>query len=122
VALPDRDLARRAAMAQIGEMMAMFWPAESRWPPLRETIVERSGIPRASFAAALAQLRDGTPAEAVLDDRFIDAFAIAGTAEDCLARAANYRAVGVDELALTFAGEQPAAQIEYFGTALATRR
>ena len=118
VALPDREAARRAAMAQIGEMMATFWPADDTWPVLRETIVELSGIPRAAFVAALHRLRGGETAEAVLDDRFIDAFAIAGTAEDCLARAANYRTAGVDELALTFAGAEPAAQIEYLGTAL----
>jgi 5,10-methylenetetrahydromethanopterin reductase len=122
VALPDRDLARRMAMAQIGEMMAMFWPADTAWPPSRETIVERSGIPRAVFVAAIERLRGGAPADEVLDERFIDAFAIAGTAEDCLARAADYRAAGVDELALTFAGEQPAAQIEYLGAALARLR
>jgi hypothetical protein len=68
--------------------------------------------------AWLHRLRGGETVEAVLDDRFIDAFAIAGTAEDCLARAANYRTAGVDELALTFAGAEPAAQIEYLGTAL----
>ena len=118
-AMPDREAARRAALAQIGEMMATFWPADDTCPVLRETIVELSGIPRVAFVAALRRLRGGETAEAVLDDRFIDAFAIAGTAEDCLARAANYRTAGVDELALTFAGNEPVAQIEYLGAAIA---
>jgi 5,10-methylenetetrahydromethanopterin reductase len=122
VALADRDMARRAAMAQIGEMMATFWPIDSGWPVLRETIVELSGIPRSAFVAALDRLRGGEPAEQVLDERFINAFAICGTAEDCLARAANYRTAGVDELVLTFAGDEPPNEIEYLGGALAKAR
>ena len=66
VALPDRGVARRSAMAQIGEMMATFWPADNAWPALRNTIVELSGIPKAEFVAALDRLRGGTPTEAVL--------------------------------------------------------
>ena len=122
VALPDRDVARRAAMAQIGEMMTTFWPVDSGWPVLRETIVELSGVPRSAFVTALDRLRGGEPAERVLDDRFTDAFAICGTAEDCLARAADYHTAGVDELALTFAGDEPADEIEYLGAALAKSR
>jgi 5,10-methylenetetrahydromethanopterin reductase len=118
VVLRDADAARRAALAQIGEMMAMFWPVGGEWPALRETIVGLSGIPRPAFAAALKRLRTGAPAEEVLDERFIDAFAICGTAEDCLVRAAEYRRAGVDELVLTFAGEDPADQITYLGAAL----
>ena len=119
VVLPDRDAARRAALTQIGEMIAMFWPVAAEWPPIRETIVELSGIPKPDFVTALDRLRAGEPAEAVLDGRFIQAFAIAGTAEECLARAADYRRAGVDELVLTFAGAHPAEQIEYLGEALA---
>jgi 5,10-methylenetetrahydromethanopterin reductase len=119
VVLPDSETARRAALAEIGQMIAMFWPLAAEWPPMRETIVELSGIPRPNFETALARLRAGEPAETVLDRRFIEAFAIAGTAEECLARAADYRRAGVDELVLTFAGEYPADQIEYLGEALA---
>lgn len=122
VVLPDRDAARRAALAQIGEMIAMFWPASAEWPAMRETIVELSGIPKPDFVTALQRLRAGEPAKTVLDERFIDAFAIAGTAEECLARAADYRRAGVDELVLTFAGEHPADQIEYLGEMLARHR
>jgi 5,10-methylenetetrahydromethanopterin reductase len=119
VVLPDREAATRAALAEIGQMIAMFWPAAGEWPPIREAIVELSGIPKPDFVTALARLRAGEPAEMVLDARFIDAFAIAGTAEECLARAADYRRAGVDELVLTFAGEHPADQIEYLGETLA---
>jgi 5,10-methylenetetrahydromethanopterin reductase len=119
VARPDRKEARCAAVVAIGETLAALWPAGSEWPALRETIVAESGIPRAEFVVTLDRLRRGDPPQRVLDDRFIDAFAIAGTAEECLARAALYRRAGVGELVLTFAGSQPAQDIAYLGGAVA---
>jgi 5,10-methylenetetrahydromethanopterin reductase len=119
VARPDREEARRAAVVAIGETLAALWPAGSEWPTLRETIVAKSGIPRPDFVAALDRLRHGDPPHQALDDRFIDAFSIAGTAEECLARAALYRLAGVGELVLTFAGSQPAQDIAYLGGAVA---
>jgi hypothetical protein len=119
VARPDRDAARRAAVVAIGETLVALWPAGGEWPALRETIVAESAIPKAEFVAALDRLRRGDPPQRVLDDRFIDAFAIAGTAEECLARAALYRRVGVGELVLTFVGSQPAGDIAYLGGAVA---
>ena len=115
---PQRSEARRAVKGVIGEMLAAFWPAGGTWPEAREAIVRHSDIPRAEFVAALGRLRAGDAAHEVLDDRFVDAFAIAGTAEECLARAADYRCAGVRELALTFAGEEPATDIEYLAGAL----
>jgi hypothetical protein len=87
---------------------------------LRETIVRTSGIAKPEMIAALAGLRRGEPAEKVLDDRFVDAFAIAGSAEDCLDQAARYRRAGASELALTFAGERPAADMAYLADRLRT--
>jgi 5,10-methylenetetrahydromethanopterin reductase len=119
--LPGRDgaAARRAARAAVGEMLAAFWPADDAWPPWRETIVAHSGIPRAEIAAALARLRRGEPAARVLDERYVEAFAIAGTAEECLERASAYRRAGVDELALGFVGPEPQADLAYLADALA---
>jgi alkanesulfonate monooxygenase SsuD/methylene tetrahydromethanopterin reductase-like flavin-dependent oxidoreductase (luciferase family) len=54
----------------------------------------------------------------VLDDRFISGFALAGTAEQVIAQAAQYRRAGADELALSFAGPQPAADAAYFARAV----
>jgi 5,10-methylenetetrahydromethanopterin reductase len=122
VARPDRSAARQAAKAVIGEMLTAFWPAGIEWPALREAIVAQSGIPRPEFVAALARLRDGEPADRVLDERFVAAFAIAGTAEDCLAAATRFQRAGVGELVLTFAGAQPIDDIGYFGRALAEQR
>jgi len=119
---PARGEARREIKLAIGEMLGAFWPARGTWPAAREAIVQRSGIPRAEFAATLARLRAGEAAPEVLDDRFVDAFAIAGTAEDCLARAADYRRAGASELALTFAGSQPETDIEYLARALGRQR
>jgi 5,10-methylenetetrahydromethanopterin reductase len=119
VARPDRNEARRAAIVAIGETLTALWPIGSEWPALRETIVAESGIPKVEFVAALDRLRRGDPPQRVLDDRFIDAFAIAGTAEECLARAALYRRAGVAELVLTFGGSQPARDIAYLGGAVA---
>ena len=122
VARPDREAARQAARVAIGEMLITFWPAGSEWPALRETIVAHSGIEKQEFVVALDRLRRGEPASRVLDDRFVEAFAIAGTAEECLAAAARYRRSGVGELVLTFAGAKPTGEIGYLGRALAEQR
>jgi 5,10-methylenetetrahydromethanopterin reductase len=119
VARPDREAARRAAIVAIGEALVALWPAGAEWLTLRETIVAQSGIPKAEFAAALDRLRRGDPPQRALDDRFIEAFAIAGTAEECLDRARLFRQAGVGELVLTFAGSQPAQDIAHLGGAVA---
>jgi len=117
VVRPDRDEARRAALTAVGGMLTMFWPAGESWPPLRDTIVAQSGISKPEVVAALDRLRRGEPAAATLNERFLAAFAIAGTAEDCFVQAQRFRRAGVDELVLTFAGSQPAADVAYFGSA-----
>ena len=114
----DGTAARSAIKALIGEMLASLWPLGSDWPPAREALVAESGIAREDFAAALARLHRGEAAANILDERFTAAFAIAGTAEECLRQAADYRAAGVDELALTFAGPYAADDIAYIGAAL----
>jgi 5,10-methylenetetrahydromethanopterin reductase len=119
IARPDGEAARTAVKPAIGEMLTNFWPADGDWPPAKEAIVAESAIPRDHFAGILTRLRHGEDALALLDDRFVQAFAIAGTAEECLRQAAIYRAAGVDELALTFAGSQPDEDIAYLGRALA---
>ena len=54
----------------------------------------------------------------MLDDRFISGFALAGTAEQVIEQAAQYRRAGADELALSFAGSQPATDAAYFARAV----
>ncbi|MBV8776600.1 MAG: LLM class flavin-dependent oxidoreductase [Alphaproteobacteria bacterium] len=118
VVRPDGAAARAAVKHVIGEMLTSFWPTEGPWPAFREALVEDSGIPRSHFAAVLAWLRRGEDPDHLLDDQFVGAFAIAGTAEECLKQAAAYGAAGAAELALTFAGMQPAEDIAYLGKAL----
>jgi 5,10-methylenetetrahydromethanopterin reductase len=114
VARADGIAARLAVKPALGEMLASFWPGDDNWPPAKELIVQESGIPRREFAAALERLRHGENAAVVLDERFVAAFAIGGTAQECLQQAARYRGAGVDELALTFAGAQPLEDMTYF--------
>ena len=98
----DGDGARQAVKRTIGETLNLLWPAGDEWPRRREAVVAESGIPRREFVTALARLRGGGDAGSVLDERFVAAFAIAGTPEECYRQAAVYRAAGVDELALSF--------------------
>jgi alkanesulfonate monooxygenase SsuD/methylene tetrahydromethanopterin reductase-like flavin-dependent oxidoreductase (luciferase family) len=46
---------------------------------------------------------------------FVSAFAIAGTAADCLAQAQAYFDAGASELVLSFAGAQPEDDMRYLG-------
>jgi 5,10-methylenetetrahydromethanopterin reductase len=118
VARADGETARTAVKAAIGEMLTAFWPVDGDWPASKDLIVAESGIPRADFIAALGRLRNGEAAACVLDERFVTAFAIAGTAEECIRQTVRYRGAGVDELALTFSGSQPEADLAYFGSTL----
>ena len=86
VARADGAAARAAVKIAIGEMLIHFWPDGNVWPAAKEAIVAESGIPRREFAAALARLCHGENAAVVLDERFVAAFAIAGTAQECLRR------------------------------------
>lgn len=105
----DGAAARRAANHAIGETLTQLWPVGDDWPKRREAIVAESGISRSEFVAALVRLRRGENAASVLDERFVAAFAIAGTPEECRQQVAHYRAAGVDELALSFGSAEDIA-------------
>ena len=100
-------------------MLTSFWPAGDDWPPARHALAAESGIGRRELAVALDRLRRGENARAVLDERFVEAFSIAGTAAECMHQAAQYRKAGADELALSFAGAQPEEDIANLGRAFA---
>jgi hypothetical protein len=57
----------------------------------------------------------------VLDDRYVDAFALAGTAEDCRTLAERFAAAGVTELAVTLSGPDVARQMNDLAAAFAAR-
>ena len=69
------------------------------------------------FEASHRRTRAGERASGVLDDRFVEAFAIAGTAEDALAQARRYCEAGTSELVLTFAGGRPEPDMQYLANA-----
>jgi alkanesulfonate monooxygenase SsuD/methylene tetrahydromethanopterin reductase-like flavin-dependent oxidoreductase (luciferase family) len=117
-ARPDGAEAREIAKEAVGAMLIALWPTGNDWPAQRETIVRLSGIARPEMVGALDRLRRGERAGRVLDDRFISGFALAGTAEQVIAQAVQYRRAGADELALSFAGPQPAADAAYFARAV----
>jgi 5,10-methylenetetrahydromethanopterin reductase len=113
----DRAEAHALAKQDIGEMLASFWSLGARVPSAKAALLCARTIPEPDFAAAAARLRAGEPAADILDDRFVKAFAIAGTAEDALAQARRYREAGVSELALSFAGQRAEPDMQYLASA-----
>jgi 5,10-methylenetetrahydromethanopterin reductase len=109
----DGEQARRAMKPLLAGMLKQFWAVATARAAMRD-----SGIPDAEIAAALDRIAGGEPPENALDDRFVDAFAVAGTTEQCLDRIKAYADAGVSELVLTFAGANPGEDIAYLGRAL----
>ena len=117
---PDRGEALRLASDALGEMLPSFWSLGERVPAAKAAMLRAADLTESDFVKAAARLRAGEKGADVLDHRFISAFAIAGTAADCLAQARAYFDAGASELALSFAGPQPEADMRYLGQALAT--
>jgi 5,10-methylenetetrahydromethanopterin reductase len=107
----DRAEAVAAAKRAVGEMLPVYWRLGQRLDGAKQALTMESGIDEAEFASAAERLRAGEDAVAVLDARFVAAFAIAGTASDCAAQVAACSEAGVTELALTFSGAQSAAEM-----------
>jgi hypothetical protein len=85
-------------------------------------LLRAGGLAESDFGAAVARLRAGEPPSEALDGRFVAAFALAGSAEDCLAQARRYCAAGASELALTLVGAQPETDMEYLARAAGASR
>ncbi len=114
----DRAEARRVVKGTIGEMLSAYWTMGENWPAIREAMMRGSGIPKEQFEAAIARIRAGEKPAEVLDERFVDCYAIAGNADDCLAAMARFGEIGVTELVVTFIGEQPTHDMAYLAAAL----
>lgn len=114
---PRREEAREVARRALAPMLVRFWRNAEGRPARRAAIAAGSGIGEEEFSSCIQRLASGEPAAAALDDRFVEAFAIAGTVEDCLERAASYRCAGVDELALGLLGPEPEHAIDRLGRA-----
>ncbi len=114
---PDGSEARRAIKPALGAMVKQYWETGETVPSAKAAL-RQSGIADADFQAVVDRMKAGALPEDVLDDRVVETFAIAGTAEECLDRITAYGRAGVSELALTFVGAQPVADIEYLCRAL----
>jgi 5,10-methylenetetrahydromethanopterin reductase len=119
VARPDRSEAHRIAKEVLGRLLADYWSLGERVPSAKSALLRAQRLSASDFAATVSALRAGKSAAEMLDDRFLAAFAIAGTAEDCLAQARAYLEAGATELVLSFAGPQPERDMHYLGSALA---
>jgi 5,10-methylenetetrahydromethanopterin reductase len=103
----DREDAMRQAKREIGAMLPGFWSLAQKLASAKEGFMAGTNIAELEFTTAAERLQTGEDATAVLDDRYVAAFSVAGTPEDCLAAIRRYHAAGVTELALTVGG--PAA-------------
>ena len=117
--LRDASRSRRSFPAEDGDRrdaagLLVAW-SSARMP--RAALLEGSGLADAEIEAAVGRLRAGEDAAAVLDDRYVDAFALAGTAQDCRARAERFAAAGVTELAVTLSGPDVARQMKELAAA-----
>lgn len=115
---PDRTAALAAIKPVLAGMLKTFWALGQRVPAARVSLVDHSGIAAEDFAATVARLEAGHSPLAAIDQRFIDAFAVAGTPDDCRVRIAAYGAAGVTDLGLTFVGADPQADIAALGRAM----
>jgi 5,10-methylenetetrahydromethanopterin reductase len=113
----DRAEAYGLAKAAIGEMLPSFWALGQRVPSAKAALLQAAGLSEADFAAAIHRLHAGEHPSQALDERFVQAFAIAGTAEDVLAQARRYGEAGASELVLTFAGRRAEADMQYLANA-----
>src|SRR6266481_1882981 len=113
----DRAEAYGLAKAAIGEMLPSFWALGQRVPSAKAALLQAAGLSEADFAAAIRRLHAGEHPAQALDERFVQAFAIAGTAEDALAQARRYGEAGASELVLTFAGRRAEADMQYLANA-----
>ena len=113
IAGPDGAQARATVKQTLATMLRQFWANPSARAAMRY-----SAIADAELQAAVDRLAGGALPAAALDDRFVDAFAVAGTAQECGERINAYADAGVSELVLTFVGDDPLAAIAYLGSAL----
>ena len=113
-----RNAARREAKIAIAEMLPNYWALGQKLPAAKAALLLGTAISDAEFDRAATLLKAGEPADGVLDDRYVDAFSLAGDAGDCRKQAAAYAAAGVTELALTFSGATAADDMAYAAQAL----
>jgi 5,10-methylenetetrahydromethanopterin reductase len=118
-AQPNGRGARDAAKIAIAEMLPRFWTLGQKLDSAKQALLAGTKIGEEELAHVSDRLRAGEDPVQVLDDRYPAAFSLAGTAEDCLALARQYKSAGVTELALTFSGANALNEIRDLGDAIA---
>jgi len=113
----DGDAARREAKTQVGAMLHQYWYHGDSAPGVRAAHLDHNGIAPGEFAQAMERLAAGERGADVLDDRFLRAYAIAGTPDECVDQCAAFARAGVTELGLTFLGAEPEADMARLGRA-----
>jgi 5,10-methylenetetrahydromethanopterin reductase len=86
VVAADRRKASDTIKPVLAGMLRTFWALAQNVPAARTSLVGHSGIPEADFAATIERLQAGSSPGAAIDDRFVEAFSVAGTPEECLLR------------------------------------
>ncbi|MCG6204228.1 LLM class flavin-dependent oxidoreductase [Rhodopseudomonas sp. HC1] len=113
----DEQQAVSRAKFAVAEMLTSFWRLGERVPSARDAILSEGTVSADEYERAVQKLQAGGSPEQ-LDARIARAFVLCGTPESCLARAAEYAAAGVTELALTFSGPTQTDQMRLLGDAL----
>src|SRR5207249_821290 len=115
----DGAEARRRAKDLVGTMLSAYWRFGQASAATRWAIAEGESVDETTFVRMMERLAGGESGRAVLDDRFLEDYAIAGTPAECVERCKTYRAAGVTELGIWFAADRAADDIGLFGHALA---
>ena len=105
---PDRARTMATMKPVLAGMLKTFWALAQRVPAAKDSLVTHSGIPEADFAAG------------EIDERFVEAFSVAGDADDIRRRLAAYGAAGVTDLVVTFVGPDPVHDMYYLNRAART--
>jgi 5,10-methylenetetrahydromethanopterin reductase len=115
----NRAAAHLAAKHAIAEMLPGFVNLSKRIATVKDALMLGTGITEDELDTAAGRLRAGEDPGVVLDERYIAAYAVAGTPDDCLAQARAQHAVGITDIALTFSGDAPHDEMRLLASALA---
>ncbi|MHA6688467.1 LLM class flavin-dependent oxidoreductase [Mesorhizobium sp. A556] len=98
----DGARARAGAKHMLKGMVPSFWRLSQRVESARQALFLGTGLSEQEFSDAAERLQGGEAPETALSDRFVSAFAIAGTPEECVEQARRHKKAGISELAVTF--------------------
>lgn len=119
VAGADRQAARDAAKDFVGRGLARCFGPDST-PVSRGWHSFGSGIADEEFFDLASRIAGGAPGRAVVSDRILDLYAVAGNSDDCAAAYQRYLDAGVNEVVVTFRGPEPKAEMIYLADVLRT--